>query len=224
MEHKEPPRSDVGGIRFQWPTDRQRLMKSRGVDGYAFSLARSPFQAEDAFVRIRPQKIEWLPEEFDVKSISIRKQIGWLNGLLARPFKGNGIVCIGSYPSDTRAKVIAANIFSNAIDHQMQGKMRGKAYPLWHRLYGGYSDSLRDLKERDPCSMLVLSNVGADSTQAKLEKLRDLLEIYDDIPKIVIVNGVDPVTFFADKVRLPLRGALYIDSGHRPTGGSILDI
>src|SRR5690606_24699313 len=96
--------------------------------------------------------------------------------MMNNPLKGNYIACIGSYPSDTRAKVIAANIVDRAINMQQQGAVRGKAYPLWHRLYGGYSDTLRDSKELDPCSLLVLSNIGADSSRVKLEKLRDILE------------------------------------------------
>jgi len=69
--------------------------------------------------------------------------------------------------------------------------------------------------------MLVITNVGVDSSQVKLEKLRDILEKYDSIPRIVVVNGVDPVSFFAERVRLPLKYAFYLSAEQK---ASILDI
>lgn len=209
-------------IDFKWEGSRQRLMRSRGVDGYAFSLARNPFDIEKAVTRISPKHIPWLPEETVLKPHSPQKQLKGLEAMLNNPFKGNYIACFGGHPSDVRAKVVAANIFDKALTMQAEGAARGKGYPLWHRLTGGYADELRDNKEREPISLLVITNVGSDSTAIKLEKLRDLLEIYDAIPKIVIVNGCDPVSFFAEKVRMPLRYALFVDAAVRTS--SILDI
>lgn len=209
---------------FKWDSTRQRLLQARGVDGYAFSLARSPFVVEDAITRIAPKNADWLPEEAVLKPHSVTRQIRSLDRLMNNPLNGNYIACIGGHPSDVRAKVIAANVMSRAIDLQMEGHRRGKAYPLWHRVYGGFADKLRDGQELDPCSMLILTNVGMDSSQTKLEKLRDILEMYDSIPKIVVVNGCDPITFFASKVRMPLRHAIYVDAAAKPTAMGIMDI
>lgn len=209
---------------FKWEGVRQRLMKSRGVDGYAFSLARSPFVVEDAVTRISPKGPDWLPEESILKPHSVTRQIRSLDRMMNNPLNGNYIACIGGHPSDVRAKVIAANIMSRAIDLQMDGAAKGKHLPLWHRIYGGYSDVLRDAKELEPCSMLILTNVAADSSTIKLEKLRDLLEMYDNIPKIVIVNGSDPITFFASKVRMPLRHAIFVDAAANTSQMGIMDI
>lgn len=197
-----------------------KLLKSRGVDGYAFSLARNPFVLEDALVRIKPQ-VKWLPEDFLLKSISIKKQINSIERVFQHPLKGNYTFAIGSYPSDVRAKLLAVNVMNRAIDAQMSGVHRGRAYPLWHRLYGNFADPLRDAKDNEPISMLVLTNVGVDSSQTKLEKLRDLLERYDSIPKVIVVNGTDPVSFFADRVRLPLNYAAYLSAEQK---ASIMDI
>lgn len=205
---------------FKFEAQRQKLLKSRGVDGYAFSMARSPFVVEDAFIRIKPQ-VNWLPEDFVLRSISVGKQINNLQRVLANPLRGSYTAAIGSYPSDTRAKLIAVNIMNAAIDAQIAGKLRGRAYPLWHRLYGGLYDPLRDSKDTQLLSMLIITNVGVDSSQNKLEKLRDLMERYDTTPKIVVVNGVDPVTFFAERVRLPLNYAFYCSA---ETKSSIMDI
>lgn len=216
-------REDIG-LDFKWDGVRQRLMRNRGMCGYAFSLARSPFVLEDSLTRIAPKEIEWLPEETVLKPISIARQIKSADAMFRNPLRGNYIACIAGHPSDVRAKVIAANIFSRAIDMQIEGAARGKSYPLWHKLYGGFGDKLRDSEELDRCSMLFIANVSFDSTAPKLEKLRDLLEKYDTIPKVVVLNGGDPLTFFASKVRMPLRHALYVDSAAKDTPISIMDI
>lgn len=207
-------------LEFRFDTERQKLLKSRGVDGHAFSFARAGFNIEDSLVRIRPD-IKWLPEDFVIKSISVRKQALNLEKVLNNPLRGNYIAAIGSYPSDSRAKLVAANIMNQAMSQQMKGVHRGRAYPLWHKVFGGRFDPIRDSREHEHLSMIVLSNVSHDSTPDKLEKLRDLLEKFDSIPRIVVVNGGDPVTFFAEKVRMPLNYAFYISAEQK---ASIMDI
>lgn len=201
-------------LKFKFDTQRMKILKNRGVDGSPLSLARSPFSLDDALVRIRPETT-WLPEDFNMKAITVKRQVSDLDKLLNNPLHGSYIAAIGSYPSDVRAKLLALNLFNNAIDMQMQGSHRGKAYPLWHRLYGNLGDPVRD-KEQEHISMLVITNVGADSSNIKLEKLRDLLEMYDNIPRIVVVNGTDPVSFFAEKIRKELRYAFYLNAEIKP--------
>lgn len=227
LQHSIPPsarsRTVTEGdihVDFKFDTTRMKILKSRGVDGYAFSLARSPFSLEDSLVRIKPS-VKWLPEDFVLRSISIKKQLTNIEKVFAKPLTGSYTCAIGSYPSDTRAKVLALNIMNRAIDAQIDGAARGRSYPMWHRLMGNTWDPIRDSRDPDPFSMLIITNVGVDSSQIKLEKLRDLLEKYDSIPKIVVVNGIDPVTFFAERVRLPLNYAFHLTAEHK---ASILDI
>ena len=59
-------------------------------------------------------------------------------------------------------------------------------------------------------SLLVLSNVPSNSTNVKLEKLRDILESYSSVPRIVVTTGEDPITFFNQKLFLPLNYACYL--------------
>lgn len=207
-------------LEVRFDNNRVKLLKSRGVDGYAFSLARSPFTLEDSLVRIKPT-VTWLPEDFVLRSVSVKKQLNNIEKLFAHPLRGNYTAAIGSYPSDTRAKVLAVNVMNKAIDEQISGKHRGRAYPLWHSLMGNTWDPVRDAREPEHFSMLIINNVGVDSSQTKLEKLRDLLVKFDNVPKIVIVNGIDPVTFFAERVRLPLQYAFYLSAEQK---ASILDI
>jgi len=225
---------------FKWDSNRVKLMKSRGVSGYVFSLARNPFKLEDALVRIKPvvrnmdalvknnqvelakSSITWLPEGFVLRSISIKKQLNNIEKAMSHPLTGSYTMAIGSYPSDVRAQLLAANFMNAAIDQQIAGQAgRGRAYPFWHSLMGSSWDPVRDSREPEPFSMLIIDNVGVDSSRVKLEKLRDLLVKFNHIPKIVIVNGIDPVTFFAEHVRLPLKYAFYLTAEQK---ASIMDI
>lgn len=201
-------------IKIEHKFDKQRLaiMKQQGVDGYAFEALSSKFVLEDAIVRITPDHPQYGNNE-RIKPISTNKQIRWASKLIANPLRGSYTAAISSYPSDSHAKVLALNIMNRAITLQSSGKVAGHAaYPYWHNLYGGFNDSLREAQEPKPYSMLIISNVGPDSTPVKLEKLRDLLIKYASRPKIVIVNGMDPASFFLHHVRLPLRYIIHMSA------------
>lgn len=208
---------------FRLSSERVKLLRARGADGHAFSLLRKPFTLVDALESISPLVPEWLPEDFRMPGTSVKRQIDGASKLLSNPLHGAPIICIGSMPSDTRAKFFALSIMNAAVEQMLAGSHKGRTMPIWHKVMGGYYDSIRDDKERPHYSMLILSNVGRDSTPQKIEKVRDLLEMYDSIPRIVVVNGCDPVTFFAEKIRLSLRYAFMLNAKDaRPT--SIMDI
>lgn len=216
---------DVPELNFKIPTDRVKTLRARGVDGHPFALLRKPFSLEYALESITPMVPSWLPETFKLPGTSVKRQALNLSRLLANPLHGSPIIGIGSMPSDTRAKFLAMSIMSEAISQQASGAQKGKSMPFWHPVTGGYYDSLRDEKgERPNYSMLVITSVGLDSTGVKIEKVRDLLEIYHNIPRIVVVNGCDPVTFFADKIRMGLRYAFMLNDKNGIPSQSIMDI
>jgi len=199
-------------LNFKYTADRVKTLKMQGVDGSAFAVLRRPFLLDDALVSITPMVPDWLPEDFDIPKTSVNRQIEACHKLLIDPLRGSAITCIGSMVTDDRAKFLAMSIMNEAIDMQKQGSHRGKLLPIWHRVMGGYYDELRDAKERKNISLLVIANVGPDSTPQKIEKVRDLLEKYDHIPRIVVVNGSDPVTFFASKIRMTMQNAILLNS------------
>jgi hypothetical protein len=81
-------------------------------------------------------------------------------------------------------------------------------------LTGGWHDRLRDGADDQP-SMLILSNVTVTSTNAKLEKLRDLLEMYAHIPRVVVVTGEDPLSFANTKLFLPVNHVLHLTTAKK---------
>lgn len=211
-------------LNFKFSSERIKLLRTQGVDSSVFQTLRRPFLLDDALESITPHIPKWLPEDFSIPKTSVRRQIQACYKMMANPMYGSPIICIGSMVTDERAKFLAMTFMDIAISQMKQGAQKGKRLPLWHRILGNYQDTLRDAKEPLRYGMLVLTNVAPDSTQVKLEKLRDILEIYENVPRIVVVNGSDPVSFFAEKVRLPLERAFFLNNKGRYQSNGLLDI
>src|SRR5690606_1911293 len=212
-------------LEFKLDSDRVKTLKLQGVDGHAFSVLRRPFELDAVLEPIVPKIPAWLPEDFAIPKTSVNRKINNCNRLLNNPLHGSPIICISSMVTDERAKFLAMCFMSAAIDQMRSGSQRGKQLPVWHRLLGGFNDKYRDGHGQFNPSMLILTNVAHDSTNVKLEKLRDILELYDSIPRIVVVNGSDPVSFFAEKVRMPLSYAFFMNNRNANSRSkSLLDI
>lgn len=192
-------------LKFKFDTNRQKLLLARGIDRSCFSHSREAFTVEDSFLRMKPKVDKMLIR----KAITVKTQLTVLSNLMDHPLRGSPIIGIGSFPSDMRAKMLAANIMDRAITFQTTRDRRNPShYPLWHRVYGGFGDPLLD--NQQSMSMLIISNVGLDSTAPKIEKVRDLLTKYDNIPRIVITHGCDPMEFFLTKMHMPMTYGFYL--------------
>ncbi len=203
-------------LKFKFDTPRQKLLLSRGADRSCFSHARETFNINESLLKIKPK----LDNALVRKGISVKSQLEALDKLKDHPLHGSPIIGIGSFPSDMRAKMLAINLMNWAIDNQMTKNRSNPAhFPLWHKVYGGFGDTLMD--SRQNMSMLIISNVGLESTAPKVEKVRDLLERYDSIPRVVITHGTDPMTFFLSKLHLPLKYGFYLGADSKTV---ILDI
>ena len=188
-------------------------MLQRGADKQALGTLKSNmFDVEEAVHPFKPNL-----DGVKSKTFSQQRQLSMLERLLERPFYGNPVVVINSYPSDLRARIVAINIMAAAVREQLsnRGVRPGRSLPLWHPLFGGYSDTLRDKSLDERPSMLILSNVNCESTPQKLEKLRDILEMYGDTTRIVVTGGQDPITFFGKRLFYPLSGAIHISPDNR---------
>lgn len=210
-------------LRFRFDSADQKIMRSRGVDGMCFAGSRNSFEFDIAAVRIKPDL-----QDLIVPSISVKRQVDNLARMLDNPLYGHPVIGIGSFPSDLRAKMIAVNLMLEAIHVQNEStssRIRRYDYPLWHKVYGGFKDNLRDngLGDDRP-SMLIISNVDVLSTPVKIEKVRDILEQHPNIPRVVVVAGCDPLTFFATKLHLPLDYGFYVGPSRNVDENYVLDI
>lgn len=137
------------------------------------------------------------------RSFTRQKQLGMMEDFLATPFAPRNF-CITSAPNDGMAKLLAAWM----MQHALERRPVHSSLPLWIDLLGGFDNKY--VTNKVGASLLVLNNVGTDSTQPKMEKLRDIMETYTDIPKIVVAHGCDPYMFFQRYLYLPLNGLAYI--------------
>jgi hypothetical protein len=118
---------------------------------------------------------------------------------------------VSGNPDDGDAKYFAAYL----VQQHMQF-MGLKANVVWHTLYGDFNNRiLREYDEIDgksPPSLIVLSNLTPNSTNVKLEKARDILERFADIPRIVVCAGEDPMSFFTTRLYSPIHALAYFSS------------
>lgn len=144
------------------------------------------------------------------KRITKDSQIEHYKKVLKAPGASPYVYIIGSEPSDKKAKMVAATLVLKFLE-QNPGDSRGI---VWHTLTGSYRDKYRDTVfhgEKKP-KLMVLSNITPESTEVKIEKLRDLLELYPDIPRIVLITGINPLTFCNDYIRYHLNYLTWIYS------------
>lgn len=111
-------------------------------------------------------------------------------------------------PDDSKAKLFAAYLVQ--LHQQRLGL---KANVVWHTMYGGFNNPL--LKEYDPVdgkadpTMLVISNLTPNSPGLKLDNARDLLERFENIPRIVVAAGEDPMSFLTTRLFSPINALAY---------------
>lgn len=184
-------------------------MLTRGVSRQVFSI--KPYSLEES-CSMFVSRVDGLKP----KRVRKDKQISMVEKILKNPFYGPYVCCIGGKPNDYKAKLLAATIMYNAMKIQgdatkpdsIKRKLQGKSYPLWVNLSGTFNNPL--LETNDKPSMLILSNFPDNCTQVKLEKARDLLEHFSNIPRVVVTAGIDPLTLFNSRLYLPLNCCCFL--------------
>jgi hypothetical protein len=109
--------------------------------------------------------------------------------------------CVSSPTHDGYAKFIGSWWFLRWLEANKDGR------PIWHSINGSYYDHLRDRKP--VATGLIISGVIKGSSSIKQEKLRDILDQYHGIPKVVLTSDEDPLTFF-DRIKYPLNSCIWL--------------
>lgn len=103
------------------------------------------------------------------------------------------VYAVASEPHDMKALYFAVYLVQTLLEN-----VSGFKRVHWERVY---SDFKNDMLYADAkLSMMVLSNITSNSSPVKLEKVRDLLDAYSDIPRVVVIAGEDPITFMSRKL------------------------
>ena len=107
-----------------------------------------------------------------------------------------GVYGVGAEPTDSVALFFAAYLAATYLS------LHPRATVKWHSLSGYRNTLLEDGSEK--LDLLIITNVTAQSSPHRIEMLRDLLVAYEGIPRIVVMGGEDPVTFFSTKLHYKL--------------------
>jgi hypothetical protein len=196
-------------IHHRHDTAMAKLLRARGVSPLDMMHGTKSFNLEDVVQPIASQAFGKL------KKISVNKQLTWYEKSYQRVLGQSWLSAgISAFPTDARAKQLALHMFIRAIkDYQERDprKNSNRSLPLWHHVYGGFGDPLRDLKSDYP-SFVVVSNITPECTNLKIEKVRDILTKFNnmDIPVLVVAAGLDPYTLFATKFYYPMRWGVFV--------------
>src|ERR1035437_10237933 len=127
-------------IRHNFSAKDIKLAKTRGLSTADLLSPSKSFELDQLLLPIesevgsRLKKITRSKQESDFERLQSKLLNGsWLSAGLA------------SAPSDLRAKQTAAQLFLMAITEYQQRDQRknvNRSLPLWHRVYGGFGDTL----------------------------------------------------------------------------------
>ncbi|QZE56025.1 hypothetical protein pEaSNUABM52_00167 [Erwinia phage pEp_SNUABM_52] len=200
-------------LTFNFEPDVAKQMQTLGVDPQLLYGKKDEYVIEEAAQDFKP-----LSPYFKGKVFSKTKQLRHLAQMITNPFGSDPrITVISSFPSDARAKMAALNIFNSAVEDSATTALK----PRWVTLYGDRFD-YEQLKSKRP-SLLVISNVTLESTSYRVERLRDILEMFPKIPRIVVTGGgLDPMELFTKRVHLPVQAGISIGPTH--VVSNILDL
>lgn len=181
-----------------------KLLAQTGADCYAVLRRNSYIDLTLAVTRI-----EVLHDSKPFRALSKSKQLDSFYNILHNPLHGAYVMCISSFPTNLAAKQTALMLLSAMLNKYHAHRDRYADPPIWHDLYGDNKDDLRDATDLTPCA-IILSNIYENSVNWKIEKLRDILERYRNVPRIVVLGGEDPAAFFSFKVHFPIKAALFL--------------
>jgi hypothetical protein len=166
-------------------------MSSLILAGVPANLLRLP--------EVDPQSCSTVQYEYDgkVKKVVRAKQLTTYDAFIESNLTIPCAFGISSTPNDLTAKRMAVTILRRFEGSKI----------LWHTLTGDYKYQRRKLN----CQLAVFTNVMYDSTPYKLEVLRDVLELNQHIPKIVVCSGASALELFNVKLHFPINGFLHFN-------------
>ena len=161
-------------------------------------LSRKPFKL---MKMLRPITVATATSK---RLISHKEQYDDYLTIWKNPLHGPYVYAIASTPHDMYAQMLALNLFLHVLqNHTNQA--------IWHPVYGNV---FNDKKLQDDIPFLVLSNIPQNATRNKIERLRDILTQYSNIPRIIVTADADPVTFMWEKLHMDVEYVAYL--GDKP--------
>ena len=149
-----------------------------------------------------PQAFATQSDELNEKFIEPGVQDQSLVQFIKKPSRPM-IYGVSGNPDDTKAKLFAAYLMA-----QHCKRFGSDSNPWWIQLTGGFDNPYLDHNKARP-TMIVLCGLTPQSTNQKLEKARDIIEAYPNVPRVVVVAGADPLSFISTRLHVPVHGLAY---------------
>lgn len=165
---------------------------SRFVPGYVFTQA--PFK--------------FLPLGFSIDTKGGTNEV-----MFPKEVQEKGLMTFAEHPFGQQNYVLTGHLddqkalYFAAFLIQLHLK-KGGTYPVWHT----FDSSFKTPEFHNP-TMLVLSNLTTESSSARIEKCRDIIFKYWNIPKVIVACGIDPIRFGAMRLHIPVNRMAYFKSG-----------
>ena len=114
-----------------------------------------------------------------------------------------------------KARYCAALLMDSYLTHchRMNEKGEQVRLPYWHSLYG-FKDKLieRELQDRIGIpGLLVIDCLFNECTTGKMDRVRDLLSMFSNIPTILIGSGFNPAEMCRDNLYIMPNKMLYLE-------------
>lgn len=204
-----------GDIKIKINKSYHNNLKSQGISWAVF--AEHEFRLNQAVANIT-----YTAEKMQPILIKKSEQIDDFYDVMAKPFSKPYIYIISGRPDDVRACCVAAMLLIQASivhtqlrdnpDHpdSVYGRLQR---PQWVKLSNDFKDNLHNPSWKP--SFLVLSNITPLSSNVKYEKVRDILEFHDNIPRVVVVNDIDPIAYARTKAFIKPDYVMMLEQGKK---------
>lgn len=177
----------------------REFFENRGVEIPGSLWREPPFKFD-------PQPFGLSTAKFEEKIYPESVQEDSLTGFISDPFEPI-IYGVGSAPNDSKAKLFAAYLVQQFLEH---------AHPsntvLWLSMaMFSNQEKVREAFARTP-SLIVMTGISPNSNGYKLEVARELLEHHENIPRIVVVSGEDPISFLFGRMYVACNRVFFYSS------------
>ncbi len=158
--------------------------------------------------------LKFKPEAFIVEHPKLEERfieasVQWssFEAFKKNPVKAQTFV-VSSSPDDASARYFAAYLVQLHLRHMKF--LARDPHVAWETVMSGF-DNPGLTKEQAP-TIMVITNLCNTSGPVKFEKVRDLIERWAKVPKIIVVSGEDPISFAAMRLKKPVHALAYFPS------------
>ena len=120
---------------------------------------------------------------------------------IKKPNRPQTYIC-SSQPDDSHASLLAAFLVEQHLNKVKTSNV------IWEQL-NCFHQSQLSLDQSAKPTMIVISTCYADMSFSRIERVRDIIHAFYDIPKIIVASGIDPISLAAYKLHIPVHAIYY---------------